>query len=85
MIKLILASPYKPKNNNCNYGQNGGRIAKSFNRTDLHIEPFLEINEINRTLSTVFPDENSTLWSQAGYVEPPTISEMVQNYAHWVS
>ena len=60
-------------------------IAKSFNRTDLYIEPFSEINEINRTLSTVFPDENSTLWSQAGYVEPPTISEMVQNYAHWAS
>jgi dTDP-4-dehydrorhamnose reductase len=62
-----------------------GVIAKSFNRTDLCIEPFSEINEINRTLSSIFPDENSALWSHAGYVEPPTISEMVQNYAHWAN
>lgn len=60
-------------------------FAGSLDRMDLTIEPFVDENSINRTLSTLFPEKNSKLWAQAGYNQPPSVGEMVKNYALWSS
>jgi dTDP-4-dehydrorhamnose reductase len=56
---------------------------QAFERNDIHIEPHAHEIPINRTLSTIFPDKNSKLWSQAGYNDLPTVHEMIQRYALW--
>lgn len=58
-------------------------FADSLDRMDLTIEPFVAEISVNRTLSTLFPEKNSKLWAQAGYNQPPTVKEMVNNYALW--
>jgi len=58
-------------------------FSKSMDRTDITIEPFVADEAIDRTLSTLFPEINSKLWAQAGYNQPPSVKEMVQNYAAW--
>lgn len=58
-------------------------LAQNFNRSDILVEPFEAEPEVNRTLSTIYPDRNLDLWSHAGYNQPPTVQEMVQNYALW--
>lgn len=58
-------------------------IAKAYNRQDLEI---LEVDSgisTNRTLSTIFPNENSNFWACAGYKSPPTISEMITDSIHF--
>ena len=55
----------------------------AFGRSDIFIEPYAHEISINRTLSTIYPEKNSRLWSQAGYNEIPTVHEMVQEYALW--
>lgn len=39
---------------------------------------------VNRVLATDFYDENLRLWRDAGYSEPPSIKEMISEYADWV-
>lgn len=39
---------------------------------------------IDRVLATDFSDENLKLWRDAGYSEPPSIEEMISEYADWV-
>jgi dTDP-4-dehydrorhamnose reductase len=56
-------------------------IARSFDRTDIHVEPANTEISVDRTLSTIFQDKNSRMWTDAGYSEPPTIEQMVKNYA----
>lgn len=56
---------------------------EAFGRGDIFIEPHPHHSPINRTLSTVNPEKNSKLWSQAGYNEIPTVRKMVQKYALW--
>lgn len=58
-------------------------FSKCFNRADISIEPFEASATVNRTLSTIYPGRNSDLWGSAGYTHPPTVYEMVQNYALW--
>ncbi len=58
---------------------------QAFERTDIDIEPFDHDIPINRTLSTIYPDKNLRLWSQAGYTQPPTVREMIQSYALWAN
>jgi len=55
----------------------------AFGRSDVSIEPYAHSFSINRTLSTIYPEKNSGLWSQAGYNEIPTVHEMVQEYNLW--
>lgn len=56
----------------------------AFGRSDISIEPNAHKTSINRTLSTIYPEKNSRLWSHAGYNKVPTVHEMVQEYALWV-
>lgn len=58
-------------------------IAQDFNRLDILMEPVESPISVNRTLSSIYPERNSDLWLAAGYNQPPTIQEMVQNYALW--
>ena len=58
-------------------------LAKAYNRQDLEI---LEVDSglsTNRTLSTNFPSANSNFWACAGYENPPTISEMINDSIHF--
>lgn len=59
-------------------------IRKNFSRSDLTLEYFESEKSINRTLSTDFPLRNIDFWLNAGYSEPPTIAEMISNYAMWL-
>ena len=58
-------------------------IASEFGRSDLEIREFKAENPINRTLITVNPDQNLHMWKEGGYNKPPTIQEMVSQYANW--
>jgi dTDP-4-dehydrorhamnose reductase len=60
-------------------------LSDNFDRADIHIEALSTTPAINRTLSTIYPERNSNLWSNAGYNRIPTISEMTSNYADWSS
>lgn len=55
----------------------------AFGRSDVSIEPYAHTTSINRTLSTIYPEKNSGLWTRAGYNEIPTVHEMVQEYNLW--
>lgn len=56
---------------------------QAFHRDDITINAYPHEVAINRTLATIYPYRNSNLWTQAGYNDPPTVHEMVQNYARW--
>jgi dTDP-4-dehydrorhamnose reductase len=56
----------------------------AFQRDDIGIRPLDHQQPINRTLSTLFPERNSELWAQAGYTKPPTVHQMIRNYAEWI-
>jgi dTDP-4-dehydrorhamnose reductase len=58
-------------------------FARGYNRQDLEILPTIAPESIDRSLGTVFPDINRELWDCAGYTKPPTIEEMVLEYAAW--
>lgn len=58
-------------------------IAKKYNRTDLEILEIDSDSAADRTLSTIFPGENSNFWACAGYESPPTISEMIEDSKHF--
>jgi dTDP-4-dehydrorhamnose reductase len=58
-------------------------IAENFGRSDVEIIPFNSGNPIDRSLDTVNIEENLKLWKDAGYDEPPTIEEMIVEYAEW--
>jgi dTDP-4-dehydrorhamnose reductase len=58
-------------------------IALEFGRSDLEIREFNAENPINRTLITVKPVQNLRMWKEGGYNKPPSIQEMVSQYAKW--
>lgn len=58
-------------------------FSRSFDREDISIKAFDAETEVNRTLSTIYPERNSEMWAHAGYNQPPTVQKMVQNYALW--
>ena len=60
-------------------------VARLANRDDLVVLETLDMNAVNRTLSTEFPDFNSMLWQSAGYEVPPTIEVMTEEYFVWLS
>lgn len=60
-------------------------IAESFGRLDLDIQEFSTDTKVNRILSTVNPGRNLQLWQDAGYLEIPSILDMVTEYSNWVS
>jgi dTDP-4-dehydrorhamnose reductase len=52
-------------------------FARAYNRGDILISDYVTPNIIDRTLGTSDKEFNNNLWVEAGYVEPPTIEEMV--------
>ncbi len=56
-------------------------FATQFQRDDIRINPTEAKTIVDRTLSTRSEDLNRSLWSQAGYSEPPTISAMIAELA----
>jgi len=58
-------------------------IVREFGRIDLRINKFEAENEINRSLITIYPENNLSLWQNGGYNKVPTIEEMVSTYAVW--
>jgi dTDP-4-dehydrorhamnose reductase len=59
-------------------------IAKTFGRSDIEITPKNHEVAIDRTLSTIFPDQNQDTWDQCGYTNIPTIKQIVHDYAKWL-
>jgi dTDP-4-dehydrorhamnose reductase len=55
----------------------------SYNRTDLHIEGRAAPVAIDRTLSTADPACNRRIWQAAGYAEPPTVPQMIDEMARY--
>lgn len=57
-------------------------FADAFRRRDVTITPIDTPNPVNRTLSTLDPDCNRSLWGEAGYTSgPPTIPQMIAELA----
>jgi dTDP-4-dehydrorhamnose reductase len=52
-------------------------IAFLGNRRDISVVPFMALNSVNRTLSTTNQKRNRTLWKSAGYLEVPSIQELL--------
>jgi dTDP-4-dehydrorhamnose reductase len=59
-------------------------FAAAFNREDIRIEKAPAASVIDRTLTTRDEALNRKLWQSAGYVQPPSIPEMVDNLAKFV-
>jgi len=54
-------------------------IARASKRDDIVVNRVDAKDTIDRTLSTLHETMNNQLWSQAGYLIPPTIAEMVHS------
>ena len=60
-------------------------FARYYDRTDLKISLIDAPIPVNRTLKTTMPSRILRLWKMAGYNEPPTIAEMVEELASWTA
>lgn len=56
-------------------------FAENFDRLDVTIKPTDAETVIDRTLGTANKETNQELWSAAGYSNPPTVPEMVEELA----
>ncbi len=56
-------------------------MRQHFKRGDLTVIPAEGPENVDRRLSTVYPDLNAKLWRAAGYRKVPTISELLQEFA----
>jgi len=57
----------------------------AFERGDVTVKPEPAAVAVDRTLGTIDPDVNRHLWTAAGYPAPPTVAEMVQELAQFVT
>jgi len=57
------------------------KIASVFGRDDIKIEPKASGNTVDRTLETNEPIFNASLWAAAGYQNPPTVEQMLDEIA----
>lgn len=55
----------------------------AYRRSDVAIEPVGTGPAVDRTLSTNDPARNHALWSAAGYAEPPSVPQMVEELARF--
>ena len=61
-----------------------GMIFEAFERSDLVIDPTDAPVPVDRSLSTVHQDSLRHLWGAAGYSQPPSIVEMVEELKRWL-
>jgi dTDP-4-dehydrorhamnose reductase len=59
-------------------------FARALGRDDLTITPAEAPEMIDRTLATNSPEDNSRLWRDAGYQEPPSLEAMIDELAQVV-
>lgn len=62
-------------------------FATEFNRSDLKIAESKQDISISRVLGTLNPERNDTLWRNAGYKRPPSISDIVKEVSsiNWMN
>lgn len=60
-------------------------FSRAYNRKDIKINDVLSGKAINRTLACVNPDLNKALWNMAGYLQIPSIAQMVNEQARVIS
>jgi dTDP-4-dehydrorhamnose reductase len=60
-------------------------LAENFGREDITICDFEAEIAVNRTLATLYTDRNEQLWLNAGYTQVPSIAELIEEYAQWMS
>jgi dTDP-4-dehydrorhamnose reductase len=60
-------------------------ITAIFSRNDLNILRWDETELVDRSLGTEFKAFNEELWNDAGYLTPPTIKEMLEEYYNWLT
>jgi dTDP-4-dehydrorhamnose reductase len=53
-------------------------LAERMGRRDIQIQPRIEMPSMNRTLATIYPENNLDLWEAAGYYEPPKLSRLIR-------
>ncbi len=58
-------------------------LAASFQRRDIKINKVDDTVGIDQTLATVNAELNRQIWSAAGYEQPPTITQMVEELANY--
>jgi dTDP-4-dehydrorhamnose reductase len=56
-------------------------MADAFDRNDITVVPGPSPQPIDRTLRTEHPDRNAALWAAAGYLQPPSVADMVRELA----
>lgn len=59
-------------------------IAETFGRDDLKIDAFKSDIEVNRTISTLYPDANAKYWGSSGYKAIPNHHELLLEYARYL-
>lgn len=52
-------------------------------RPDVTVMPVSPDKAVDQTLATIYFDVNHQLWEEVGYNKPPTIEQMVKEYAEW--
>jgi len=58
-------------------------FARSYHRSDITILPKEAEIAVNRTLATSSPSFNGQLWDAAGYRQPPTVAQMIDELAEF--
>jgi hypothetical protein len=53
-------------------------FAEVFGRRDVEIVPVEAKTAVDRTLTTEHAEANSLIWRAAGYAQPPSIAQMVE-------
>jgi dTDP-4-dehydrorhamnose reductase len=56
-------------------------FSETFDRPDVVITTAPANQPVDRTLSTLHAAENAQRWSDAGYLQPPTVDEMIAELA----
>jgi dTDP-4-dehydrorhamnose reductase len=60
-------------------------FAAAYRRSDVHINPVEAPTVVDRTLATTQAVLNAEVWRAAGYYEPPSVTQMVQEMAYFGS
>ncbi len=56
-------------------------LSKYFNRGDIKIKPINTPSPVDRTLCTLYPDLNVSIWKNAGYEAIPSIEDLIVELA----
>ncbi len=56
-------------------------LGKYFDRNDIFINPTNTSKQVDRTLCTINPELNRSIWKRAGYTTIPTIEDLIQEFA----